>query len=297
MASLKQVSVLSLLPLLLISLFKSSQAAGIAIYWGQNGNEGSLADACNTGNYQFVNIAFLSTFGNGQNPQLNLAGHCDPNTNGCTKFSSEIKTCQGKGIKVLLSLGGSGGSYGLNSADEATQLANYLWNNFLGGQSNSRPLGDAVLDGIDFDIEAGGGQHWDELARALNGFSQQKKVYLGAAPQCPFPDAHLDSAIKTGLFDFVWVQFYNNPPCHYSGNTDNLINAWNQWTSSQAKQVFLGVPASQAAAPSGGFIPTDVLTSQVLPKIKGSPKYGGVMIWDRFNDGQSGYSNAIKGSV
>jgi chitinase len=121
---------------------------------------------------------------------------------------------------------------------------------------------------------------------------------LSAAPQCPYLDAHLDSAIQTDLFDYVWVQFYNNPQCQYSnGNTANLVNAWNQWTSSQAKQVFLGVPANDAAAPSGGFIPSDVLINQVLPAIKSSAKYGGVMIWDRFNDGQSGYSNAIKGSV
>ncbi|KAL2326826.1 hypothetical protein Fmac_020253 [Flemingia macrophylla] len=297
MASRVSTLLLLLLPLLLVSLLKHSHAAGIAVYWGQNGNEGSLADACNSGNYAYVIIAFLSTFGNGQTPQLNLAGHCDPSNNGCTKFSDEIKGCQGKGIKVLLSLGGASGSYSLSSADDATQVANYLWNNFLGGQSSTRPLGDAVLDGIDFDIEAGGGEHWDELARALSAFSSQKKVYLSAAPQCPIPDAHLDTAIKTGLFDYVWVQFYNNPPCQYSsGNTNNLINSWNQWTSSQAKQLFLGVPASTAAAGSG-FIPADVMTSQVLPAIKGSSKYGGVMIWDRYNDVQSGYSNAIKGSV
>jgi chitinase len=59
---------------------------------------------------------------------------------------------------------------------------------------------------------------------------------LSAAPQCPYLDAHLDSAIQTDLFDYVWVQFYNNPQCQYSnGNTANLVNAWNQWTSSQAK--------------------------------------------------------------
>jgi len=294
MACLKQVSSL-LLPLLLISLFKPSHAAGIAVYWGQNGNEGSLADACNTGNYQFLNIAFLSTFGNGQTPQLNLAGHCNPAANGCTQFSDQIKACQSRGIKVLLSLGGASGSYSLSSADDATQVANYIWNNFLGGQSSSRPLGAAVLDGVDFDIEAGNGQHWDELARALKGFNSQ--LLLSAAPQCPIPDAHLDSAIKTGLFDYVWVQFYNNPSCQYSsGNTNNLISSWNQWTTSQAKQVFMGVPASTAAAGSG-FIPSDVLVSQVLPTIKSSSKYGGVMLWDRFNDGQSKYSDAIKGSV
>jgi chitinase len=43
--------------------------------------------------------------------------------------------------------------------------------NFLGGQSSSRPLGDATLDGVDFDIETGSGQFWDDLARALGGFS------------------------------------------------------------------------------------------------------------------------------
>jgi chitinase len=295
MASLKQISLLLLFPLFLISLSKSSHAAGIAIYWGQNGGEGSLADACNTGNYQFVNIAFLSTFGNNQSPQINLAGHCDAPSNGCTKFSSEIKTCQGRGIKVLLSLGGSGGSYSLNSADEATQLANYLWDNFLGGSSTTRPLGDAVLDGIDFDIEAGGGQNYDELARALK--QKNNNLVLAAAPQCPFPDAHLDLAIQTGLFDHVWVQFYNNPQCQYaSGNTNNILNSWKQWTDqSVIKQLFLGLPASEAAAPSGGFIPADVLTSQILPSIKSSSKYGGVMLWNRFND--NGYSDAIKGSV
>ncbi|TKY45959.1 Acidic endochitinase [Spatholobus suberectus] len=224
--------------------------------------------------------------------------HCDPSTNGCTGLSSDIKTCQDKGIKVFLSLGGGTSGYSLNSADEATQLANYLWNNFLGGQSGSGPVGDAVLDGIEFDIETGGGDHWDELAMALNDFSQQRKVYLSAAPQCIIPDAHLDSAIQTGLFDYVWVQFYNNPSCQYSsGNTNNLINAWNQWITVPATQVFMGLPASEAAAPSGGFVPADVLTSQVLPQIKQSSKYGGVMLWDRFNDVQNGYSNAIIGSV
>lgn len=159
------ILIISFLSSILLALASVSNAGGIAIYWGQNGYEESLAQTCTTGNYQIVIIAFLTTFGNGQKPQINLAGHCNPSINGCTKLSSDISLCQAKGIKVLLSLGGGSGSYYLASSQEARQVATYLWNNFLGGQSSSRPLGSAVLDGIDFDIEGGTTQHWDELAR------------------------------------------------------------------------------------------------------------------------------------
>lgn len=282
--------------LLIFSLFRSSQAAGIAIYWGQNGYEGTLTDTCASGNYQFVNVAFLISFGNSQPPVLNLAGHCNPSENTCKSLGNEIKSCQSRNIKVLLSLGGSTGNSMLTSADDARQVANYLWNNFLGGQSDSRPFGDAILDGIDFDIETGSGMFLDELARALSAFNSQRKVYLSAAPQCPIPDAHLDNAIRTGLFDYVWIQFYNNPGCQYTTNADNLLTTWNQWISSvPSNQIFLGLPASPDAASSGGYIPPDVLNSQVLPSIRQSPKYGGIMLWNKYFD--SGYSSAIKGSI
>lgn len=151
-------------------------------------------------------------------------------------------------------------------------MATYLWNNFLGGTSSSRPLGDAVLDGIDFDIGGGTIQHWDDLAKYLSEYSKRdKKVYLTAAPQCSFPDAWVGSALKTGLFDYVWVQFYNNPPCQYtSGSFGNLVDAWKQWTTDiPATKIFLGLPAAPATAGSG-FIPVADLTSKVLPAIKGS---------------------------
>ncbi|KAG2720471.1 hypothetical protein I3760_02G037100 [Carya illinoinensis] len=297
MASNSTVSLAFLLSVILMQVL-STEAGGIAIYWGQNGNEGTLAQTCATNKFAFVNIAFLSTFGNGQKPIINLAGHCDPNSNGCTRYSSDIKSCQAQGIKMMLSIGGGAGSYSLTSTNDAQQVATYLWNNFLGGQSSSRPLGDAVLDGIDFDIEGGTTQHWDELARYLSGYSKQgKKVYLTAAPQCPFPDAWMGGALKTGLFDYVWVQFYNNPPCQYSsGNIANLVNAWNQWNSIPATKIFLGLPAAPNAAGSG-FIPVADLTSKVLPAIKSSAKYGGVMLWSKYYDDQTGYSSSIKSSV
>lgn len=103
----------------------------------------------------------------------------------------------------------------------------------------------------------------------------------------------------TGAFDFIWVQFYNNPPCQYSaGNIKKLIASWNRWTSSAggSAKIFLGLPAAPGAAGSG-YIPANVLTSSVLPKIKRSPRYGGVMLWSRYWDKVNGYSSAIVGSV
>ncbi|XP_041001913.1 hevamine-A-like [Juglans microcarpa x Juglans regia] len=298
-SSAASMSFLSILVMLMLLALRGANASGIAIYWGQNGNEGTLKETCATGNYEYVILAFLPTFGNGQTPMLNLAGHCDPYSNGCTGLSSDIKSCQAKGIKVLLSLGGGAGSYSLSSSEDARQVATYLWNNFLGGHSSSRPLGPAVLDGIDFDIEGGTDQHYDDLARYLSGYSNKgKKVYLSAAPQCPFPDAWIGNALKTGLFDFVWVQFYNNPPCQYtSGDVANLEDAWKIWVSDiPATKIFLGLPASPEAAGSG-YIPVPDLTSKILPSIKGSAKYGGVMLWSKYYDDQSGYSSSIKSHV
>ncbi|CAK9176955.1 unnamed protein product [Ilex paraguariensis] len=300
-----------LLSLLSLTLFHTCLGAGgggdggIAIYWGQNGNEGNLSETCATGRFSYVNVAFLYKFGSGQTPEINLAGHCNPAGKGCTSVSDGIRDCQKSGIKVMLSIGGGVGSYSLASKSDARNISQYLWTNFLGGSSSSRPLGDAVLDGIDFDIELGSNKFWDDLVRYLKSYSysmvgrgRSRKVYLTAAPQCPFPDRSMGAALNTGLFDYVWVQFYNNPPCQYvSGKTDNLKNSWVTWTTSiNATRIFLGLPASPQAAGSG-FIPADVLTSQILPEIKKSPKYGGVMLWSKYWDDQSGYSSSIKSSV
>ncbi|ERM98163.1 hypothetical protein AMTR_s00095p00106000 [Amborella trichopoda] len=208
-----------------------SEAGSIAIYWGQNGNLGTLAETCATSNYGFVNIAFLASFGNGQTLQINLAGHCDPYSNGCTGLSDDIRSCQRQGVKVLLSIGG-------------------------------------VLDGVDFNIEGGTNQHWDELARTLSGFSRRGK------------------------------KFYNNPLCQYvSGDLTNLEDVRKHWTSSiPATKIFLGLPPAPEAAGSG-FISADTLTSEVLPVLKGSKKYGGVMLWSKYYDDQTGYSSSIESHV
>ncbi|PWA63404.1 glycoside hydrolase superfamily [Artemisia annua] len=70
-------------------------------------------------NYDYVKLAFLATFENGQTPTINLSCHYDPYNNGCTNLTTESKSCQAKGIKVMLTIGGASGSYYLTSIAEA----------------------------------------------------------------------------------------------------------------------------------------------------------------------------------
>ncbi|OMO58758.1 hypothetical protein COLO4_34396 [Corchorus olitorius] len=195
-----------LLLLALIQFTQATKPGGIAIYWGQNGYETTLDETCATGLYKYVNIAFLNKFGSGRIPELNLAGHCNPKYGGCKVLSTAIRNCQKRGIKVMLSIGGGIGQYSLASKADAKTVATYLHNSFLGGVSTSRPLGNAVLDGIDFNIELCSTKYWDDLARYLAAYSRPgRKVYLSAAPQCPFPDRCLGAALNTALFDYIWV--------------------------------------------------------------------------------------------
>ncbi|KAL9148256.1 hypothetical protein ABFS82_12G030000 [Erythranthe guttata] len=249
---------LLILLLLVQNLLRTSAASDVGVHWGQDGNEGTLADTCATGKYSYVNIAFLNRFGGGQTPQLNLAGHCNqgrnhvvprggsrpcrkkipwvrgsapdcnPTSSSCRAVGAGIRACQSRSVRLLLSLGGGVGNYFLSSREDA----------------RSCPLGDVVLDGFDFVI-------------------------------VPF------------YYDLV--KFLKSA----SGNTNNLLTSWILWANSvNASKIFLGLPAASDAAATG-YIPADVLTLEILPAVRMSNKYGGVMLWSKYYDDQSGYSTAI----
>lgn len=108
------------------------------------------------------------------------------------------------------------------------------------------------------------------------------------------------AAIRAGLFDYVWVQFYNSSCRFYDSRfdrNDGFFFEWRRWQHIPAKKVFLaGIPAApEAAAPNDAFIEVGSLISRVLPRIKKDPLYGGVMLWSREFD--HGYGNDIKDYV
>jgi len=81
---------------------------------------------------------------------------CNANDNGtfegtalanCQSLAGDIKTCQDKGKIVTLSLGGATGGSVFTSDEDAQTFAQTIWDLFFEGTSETRPFGDAVLDG------------------------------------------------------------------------------------------------------------------------------------------------------
>lgn len=278
-----------LLPALAINARSNSN---VAIYWGQNsgGSQQRLSYYCDSDAVDIVILSFMHQF---PSPiQLNFANACEGTytANGilqCQTIAEDIKYCQNNGKTILLSLGGAAGSYGFSDDATAKQFAHTLWDLFGNSKNlatNDRPFYDAVLDGFDFDIENNWSTGYPALATELRTLFQKdtsKNYYLGAAPQCPYPDASVGPLLKQSEIDFVFIQFYNNY-CNLGSSSFN----WDTWldyaeTDSPNKNIklFVGVPASSRAAGSGYNDPSAVsqyLTSDIL----NSKYFGGISMWD-----------------
>lgn len=196
----------------------------------------------------------------------------------------DIQTCQGLGVKVILSLGGASGAYSLSGDAQAQTFANTIWDLFGGGSSSTRPFGNAIIDGVDLDIEGGPSTGYASLVTDLRTLFNpiNPNFLVGAAPQCPFPDAILGSVINAVGFDYVNVQFYNNY-CSAAGSSFNF-NTWANWATSTSPnknvKVMFTIPGSTTAAGSG-YVPIYTLQT-IVPGLAStySGPYGGVSVWD-----------------
>ncbi|KAK3161468.1 hypothetical protein QOZ80_1BG0077500 [Eleusine coracana subsp. coracana] len=195
-------------------MFGITAGGNTAIYWDLNGHDETttLVDVCNSGVHSFVILSNASLFGGatGHTPTLNnLTGHLGVS-------SDEIEACQSLDVKILVALT-DGGNF---------SVTDYIWDNFLGGSSSSRPFGHAVLDGINFDIDEiddAATMRYEELANSLSQLSsgQGRKLYLTATSVMPYPGAlkvaNLVDGVQVGLphnLDgralYMYVQTTNN---------------------------------------------------------------------------------------
>ncbi|KAI9495608.1 class III chitinase [Zychaea mexicana] len=281
----------------------------LVTYWGQNsygaaypndrdGWQKPLRFYCDEGATDMFPIAFLTNFfSKGGKPTINLADECNrydnatfPGTDlaNCTAgIQDDIKYCQSKGKALTLSLGGATAGAGFQSDEQAIGFADTLWNDLLGGSSNTRPFGNAILDGIDLDIENGGAAHYPAFLQKLKSYfdAADKKYYVTAAPQCVYPDANLQTTLDQFPVDAVYVQFYNNP-CGLQtyGQARNWnFGMWDYWARHVSPnpdvKVYIGAPASSTAAGSG-YVSLDTLQKITTETRSSFPSFGGVMFWD-----------------
>ncbi|KAJ5620865.1 hypothetical protein N7510_004849 [Penicillium lagena] len=261
-----------------------NSSSNIAVYWG------------------VIPLAFdMMINGAGGAPEVDFSvtsKDCDvfPGTQlkNCPQIAKDIKDCQSQGKTILLSIGGATYSEGgFSSEDEAKAGAQLMWETFGPKQDGSdakRPFGDVALDGFDFDFEANV-QNMAPFAnelRSLMDAEKDKKYFLTAAPQCPYPD-QADKEILNGpvSIDAVWVQFYNNfcgVNAFSKNEKDSKFNfdQWDDWAKKVSKnkdvKVLLGVPAGSTAA-STGYVPASQL-QDVIEYAKTFDSFGGVMMWD-----------------
>ncbi|THH32105.1 hypothetical protein EUX98_g2083 [Antrodiella citrinella] len=309
--------------LLKVSLaFDNTRFDNVAVYWGQNSYGATHSDVanfqkplsvyCQDDAIDVFPIAFLNTFfGPGNVPSINLANICNPTDNAtfpgtslpnCASVGNDIKTCQAKGKIVTLSLGGAGGAVGFSSDAQAETFADTIWNTFLGGTSTTRPFGDAVLDGVDLDIEGGSPTGYAAFVNAIRSHASgaSKQYFVSAAPQCPFPDASLGSVLNATSFDAVYTIMsadsrtsiwhkYDTLFIQRSGRHADIFQKdwdfglWDDWARQTSPnpnvKIYIGAPASSTAAGSG-YQDISTLSSIAVQMRNSFPSFGGVMLWD-----------------
>ncbi|KAJ5211785.1 class III chitinase ChiA2 [Penicillium cinerascens] len=292
-------TVVSAVPHRLKASPRSSGAQNV-VYWGQNGGgtveNNDLSTYCtSTAGIDVIVLAFLYEYGNGDEIASGIIGEsCYISPAGepqqCDALAAAITTCQANGIKVIISLGGAVGAYSLSSQQEAETIGQNLWDAYskTGNGSVPRPFGTSFVNGWDFDIEASSGnqyyQYMISTLRSNFASDPSNTYYITGAPQCPIPEPNMQEIIVNSQFDYLWVQFYNNPGCSVNGpiNYDAWVSNVAGTPSANAK-IFIGVPAAPDAATGTASGAQYYLDPSALATLVGNyssnPAFGGVMMW------------------
>ena len=295
---------------------------GLNGYFGQKGTT-ELRSYCDA-LPQYITLGFVNKAPENDPsgyPGTNFGAHCwaDTYTNPsgvksqllseCRAIRESITYCQGKGVKVLLSIGGQYNeeysNYKVTTQLKGRNFADFLYNAF--GPYNAswtgpRPFDTATehvaVDGFDFDLEAAFEMN-PYIAMADQFRVRNSKLIITAAPQCPLQDQYfyLKKFIQQAQLDALFVQFYNNPVCDAiagNGGTGEKFN-YDDWEAildksnkSKKAKLYIGIPANpitdpnnvDASAGSGYITPARV--KELICQNKDKPHWGGISIWDMY---------------
>ena len=286
---------------LALASFDPSAKNNLAVYWGQNSansatSQTRLSDYCHGTNVNIILLSFLTTLnGQGGQPVLNFANqgeHCDKTMQPmkCREIEDDINFCQSRGKTILLSLGGDGSAEVGYADDTAARMgAAKIWQMFGPDQKKPdvvRPFGSAVVNGFDFDFESASKVQnavafMGGLREHMRTASEGAPFYLSAAPICSQAATGGHSSMESILdqlhLDMVFVQFYNDKNCDVRNGFN--FDKWNEWAKWKNTAIFVGLPASETAAPSGGYLAPNQLKEKIW-QAKGREKMAGAMLWD-----------------
>ncbi|KAI0098558.1 glycoside hydrolase superfamily [Nemania sp. FL0031] len=279
-----------------LAAYESSNSNHVAVYWGQNSAGGDhtqrqLIEVCrNDEDIDIILLSFLISAAD-IDKGLNFANSDRPT-------EQDIIECQTQYNKtLLLSLGGAAtdNTWSFTSENQATDAAKRIWSAFgpasSAGESTMRPFGTASVDGFDLDFEAPYSNVRAFAQQLRNSMDQEKdrKFYLSAAPQCPFPDMNLYPVLQGDMatvVDFVFIQFYNNAPCDLrtpDGFWKSLGDWDSQWAKASGAKIFVGIPGAVTAigaANRESYVEGSVFAADYVAEAQKFPSFAGVMIWD-----------------
>ena len=288
--------------------FSAQSSKNLAVYYGQSPATElyTLEEMCQDQNVDMVVLAFLTTFtGPGNQPVINFGpatggtptlGAQKINATGlldCPLLAKNITACQKLGKKVLLSLGGASGVTNFTSDEQATSIAQNLWNLFGGGMTDSdmRPFGAVKIDGFDIDNEDHSTKYYNTFVSALRKTyvgDTTKQYYISGAPQCPRPDVSIPLAAMQTM-DFVFVQFYNNAAAGCDIGQPGFIDSFKAWSNDlsgnstvagKGPKLYVGAPACEECAGKGYLKPANMTSVIKSAMGAGVSNFGGIMLWD-----------------
>jgi chitinase len=278
-------------------------------YWQDftNGAEPlTLADVPTS--YNLVAVAFGNSDSTPGQVTFSLDSGLSSALGGYTQqqFTSDIKTLQSRGQKVILSVGGANGTISVDDATSASNFASSVY-------SIIQQYG---FNGVDIDLENGVNPQY--MASALEQLESDvgSSLIITLAPQTVDTQSTGDDYLALALdiksiLTMINTQYYNSGSMNgcdgnvYSEGTENFMTAL-ACTELQgglsASQVGLGLPASSSAAGSGYVSPSlvnDALDCLAARANCGSfvpstayPGIRGVMTWSINWDASNGYNFA-----
>jgi chitinase len=223
------------------------------------------------------------------------------------QFTADIATLHSRGQKVILSVGGQNGTISVGDSSSATNFANSAY-------SLIQKYG---FDGVDIDLENGVNATY--MAQALHSLAGKvgSSMIVTMAPQTIDMQstgmAYFQLALNIkDILTIVNTQYYNSGSMNgcdqgvYAESTENFVTALaciQLQGGLRADQVGLGLPASSAAAPSGGYLSPSTVNASLDCLAKGTscgsfkpsttyPTLRGAMTWSINWDASSGYAFA-----